>query len=37
MQSVGLLILGETPFHQLNPCFNVLIARGAAYSFKLSM
>lgn len=23
------------PFHQLNRCSNVLIARGAAYSFKL--
>ena len=33
--SVGLLILRETPFHQLNCCSNVLIARGAAYSFKL--
>lgn len=33
--SVGLLILSETPFHQLNRCSNVLIARGAAYSFKL--
>lgn len=23
------------PFHQLNRCANVLIARGGAYSFKL--